>query len=169
MILTPVFYLWSVAIFNIQELALPIWQEYLTTHLGSNYDFSGAIAIYFSPFGLLKALPIDLLLWLYDAIIILSTISIVIFGFALIAVERHEVKRVRILVQKGRSFLTAVLMLIVFFSIEHLLRFSMLPFRLLLGWYDSWTMIATALLATIVIKKLLDKYIRDVLGPPKII
>jgi len=120
--------------------------------------------MYFTPFGLLKALPIDILLWLYDALIILSTIAIVLFGFALIAVERDDVKRVRILVHKGRSFLTAALMLIIFFAIEHMLRFTLFPFRLLLGWYDTWTMFVVAFLATIAIQKLLGKYVAEVLG-----
>jgi hypothetical protein len=164
LILTPIFYLWSIAVLNVQELALPIWQEYLTSQLGSDYGFTGAASMYFTPFGLLKALPIDILLWLYDALIILSTIAIVLFGFALIAVERDDVKRVRILVHKGRSFLTAALMLIIFFAIEHMLRFTLFPFRLLLGWYDTWTMFVVAFLATIAIQKLLGKYVAEVLG-----
>jgi len=164
LILTPIFYLWAIAVLNVQELALPIWQEYLTSQLGTDYGFTGAVSMYFTPFGLLKALPIDILLWLYDALIILSTISILLFGFGMIAIERDEVKRVRILVRKGRSFLAAALMLIIFFAIEHMLRFTLFPFRLLLGWYDTWIMIIIAFLATIVIQKLLGKYVREVLG-----
>ena len=164
LILTPIFYLWSIAVLNVQELALPIWQEYLTNQLGADYGFAGAVSMYFTPFGLLKVLPIDILLWLYDALIILSTLSILLLGFALIAVERDDVKRVRILVRKGRSLLAAALMLIIFFAIEHMLRFTMFPFRLLLGWYDTWTMFAIAFLATIAIHKLLGKYVAEVLG-----
>ena len=164
LILTPIFYLWAIAVLNVQELALPIWQEYLTSQLGTDYGFTGAVSMYFTPFGLLKALPIDILLWLYDALIILSTISILLFGFGMIAIERDEVKRVRILVRKGRSFLAAALMLIIFFAIEHMLRFTLFPFRLLLGWYDTWIMIIIAFLATIAIQKLLVKYVREVLG-----
>ena len=165
LILTPIFYLWSVAVANVQELALPIWLDYLKTELGSEYGFSGANTMYFTPFGLLKVLPIDILLWLYDAMVILSTIAIVIFGYALIAVEESEIKRVRRLVLKGRNYLTLVLMMIVFFAFEHVLRFTIYPFRLLIGIFDSWTIFAIALLATIGIKKLLNKYEMEVRVP----
>jgi len=165
LILTPVFYLWQTAISNLQSIVEPTWQTYLDTHLGPNYSFNGEIAIYFSPFGLLRVLPIDMLLWLYDTIIILSTVTIVIFGVALIAVERTDAKQVQLVVLRGRRLLTAVLMLMIFFAIEHVLRFTILPYRLLLGPFDSWTVILTAAVSTIILYSRLNGYFKRILGP----
>jgi len=165
LILTPVFYLWQTAISNLQSIVEPAWQTYLNTNLGPNYSFNGEIAIYFSPFGLLRVLPIDMLLWLYDTIIILSTVTIVIFGVALIAVERTDAKQVQLVVLRGRRFLTAVLMLMIFFAIEHVLRFTILPYRLLLGPFDSWTVILTAAVSTIILYSRLNGYFKRILGP----
>ena len=165
LILTPVFYLWQTAISNLQSIVEPAWQTYLNTHLGPNYSFNGEIAIYFSPFGLLRVLPIDMLLWLYDTIIILSTVTIVIFGVALIAVERTDAKQVQLVVLRGRRLLTAVLMLMIFFAIEHVLRFTILPYRLLLGPFDSWTVILTAAVSTIILYSRLNGYFKRILGP----
>ena len=86
----------------------------------------------------------------------------------MIEVERADPKRVGQLVLKGRTLLTAVLMLIIFFAIEHLLRFTMLSYRLALGWYDSWTIFLIAALSTVIIKAMLCRYVRQIFGKTKV-
>jgi len=54
---------------------------------------------------------------------------------------------------------------IVFSAFEHVLQFTIYPFRLLMGTFDSWTIFAIALLVTIGIKRLLNKYEMEVRAP----
>ena len=163
LILTPLLYLWQQELNAIQS-NLPLWQSYLTSRLGTQYTFDDVIASYFTPFALSRALPIDIVIWAYDIAVIMATISLLIFGAALVAIERRDVSRVETLVRRGRRSLDTVLLLIIFFAVVHLLTTTLFPFRLLLGGSDLWTCIVIALLTAIGLKKWLNRYINEVLG-----
>ena len=163
LILTPLLYLWQQELSIIQS-NLPQWQVYLTSRLGTRYSFDDVIASYFTPFALSRALPIDIVIWAYDISVIVATLCLLIFGAALVAVERRDVGRVEALVRRGRRSLDTVLLLIIFFAIVHLLTTTLFPVRLLLGWADLWTCVVIALLTAIILKKWLNRYINEVLG-----
>ena len=70
LLMSPQFYLWSIAVTNLQSIIQPLWQSYLQSQLGSPpYGPKDLMSMYFSPFALLNILPIDLGLVLYDACI----------------------------------------------------------------------------------------------------
>jgi hypothetical protein len=165
LLLTPLLYLWQQSLGIWQSLGLPQWQAYLTSQLGSQYGFGDVIAGYFTPFALLKALPVDLVLWAYDFSVILAVFALLIFGTALAAIERYQVQRVGRLVERGRLCLNLTLLLIIFFVIFHLLTTTLFPFRLLLGAGDLWTIMGVALLTAIILKKLLNRMVKEILGP----
>ena len=163
LILTPLLYLWQQEL-DIVQMALPLWQSYLASRLGTQYDFGDLIASYFTPFALSRALPVDVVIWAYDLALIMATLSLLIFAAALVAIERRDVGRVARLVAKGRRFLDMVLLLIIFFAVLHLLTSTLFPFRLMLGSADLWTCFGIALLTSILLKKWFNRYINEVLS-----
>ena len=165
LIMTPLFYFWQTATTNIANEAQPIWQNYLQTQLGPPpYGFNEAIALYFSPYILLRLFPIDIILWLYDITALLAVITFIVFGFALMEIDSGNVKLVHALVQKGRTCLSTVLLFIVFFISYHLLNNTILPFKLLLRPLNNWTMFGIALLTAIVLSRLLNTYMKKAVG-----
>ena len=163
LILTPLLYLWQQSL-TILQINLPQWQAYLAGKLGSQYSLSDVIVAYFSPFGLSKALPTDLMIWAYDITVVMATISLLIFGAALVAIESRDLKRVQKLVQKGKSYLDLVLLMIIFFVIFHLLTTTIFPFRMLFGMGDVWTLLGISLVAAIILKKWLNRHINTLLN-----
>jgi hypothetical protein len=167
LLMSPQFYLWSSAVANIQSIAVPIWQDYLQTQLGSPpYSPNDMIALYFTPFSLLGLLPIDIMLFAYDISIIVGIVALVLLGFALIEIESGDVKRIRTLVQEGRTCFSAVLLLLTFFTVFHLLNNLMLPFKPLLRPFQTWTTFGIALLTAIGLIRLLTTHMRKVVGTP---
>jgi hypothetical protein len=163
LIMTPLFYFWQTAITNIANIAVPIWQNYLQTQLGAPpYSFNQMIAAYFSPFGLLAILPVDIFLWIYDITVMLGIITLMIFGFALMEIESGDAKRVRALAQKGRTCLNTVLLLLIAFVIFHILNWTMLPFKPLLQPFQLWIMFGIALLTAIAVNRFLNMYMKKV-------
>lgn len=167
LIMTPQFYLWQTAITNLQSIALPIWQTYLQTQLGAPpYTFNQVMGTYLTPVGLLGALPVDIILWLYDISIIVNITALVVFGFALMAIESGDVIQVRALVRKGRTCLSIVLLLLVFFTVTHLLNNTILPFKSLLGPLQVWGMFGIALLTAIALTRFLNAYMKKIGAVP---
>ncbi len=164
LLMTPLFYLWQTATTVIANIAQPLWQNYLQTQLGSNYGFNQAIALYFSPYALMFFLPIDIILWIYDITALLGIITFIVFGFALMQIDSGNVKRVRALVQKGRTCLNTVLLFIVFFTTIHILNNTILPFKLGLGLLTNWTLFGIGLLTAITVSRLLTTYMKKVVG-----
>ena len=167
LIMTPQFYLWQTAITNIQSIAIPIWENYLQTQLGSPpYTFSQIMGTYLTPAGLLGALPVDIVLWLYDISIIVNITALVVFGFALMAIESGDVIQVRALVRKGRTCLSIVLLLLIFFTVAHLLYNTMLPFKSLLGSIQVWATLGIALLTAVALTRFLNAYMKKIGAVP---
>jgi hypothetical protein len=163
LILTPLLYLWQQSL-AIAQTGLPQWQAYLSSRLGSQYSFDDVMASYFSPFGLSRALPVDIVILAYDCSVILATLSLIIFGTSLVAIEKRDVTRVEKLVQRGQLYLNTVLLLIIFFTVFHLLTTLLFPFRLLLGWADLWTCIGIGVFTAVVLKKGLNNYFNEILN-----
>ena len=162
LVMMPLLYLWQTALGNITAL-MPDWQTYLASQLGSQYTSEAVIASYFTPFGLSMGLPIDLVLWAYDGTLILNTIALLIFGTALVAIDKHNVRRVEILMQKGKTYLDVVLTAIIFFATAHLLNNTLFPFKLLFGLEDYWIIIVIGLASAIIIRRLLKRSINEIL------
>ncbi len=163
LVMMPLLYLWQTALGNLSVL-MPTWENYLTTQLGSQYTSEGVIASYFTSFGLSMGLPIDLVLWAYDIVLILNTVGLLIFGTALVALEKHNVRRVEILMQKGKTSLDMVLTGIIFFATVHLLNNTLFPFKLLIGLEDYWVMIGIGLASAIIIRQLLKRSMNEILS-----
>ncbi len=165
LMMTPLFYFWQTAITNIQLIAVPIWQNYLQTQLGSPpYSFNQMVAVYFSPVALFVILPVDIILWVYDIIVVLNIIALVVFGFALMEIESGDVKRVRALAQKGRSCLNMVLLLLIAFAVFHLLNNTMLPFKVLLRPLQIWIILGISLMTGIALMRFLNTYMKKAVG-----
>lgn len=159
----PLLYLWQTALGNLANL-MPQWETYLTTQLGSQYTSQDVIASYFTPFGLSIGLPIDLVLWAYDIVLILNTVALLIFGTALVAIEKHNVGRVEILMQKGKTCLDVVLTAIIFFATIHLLNNTLFPFKLLLGLEDYWLILGIGFASAIIVRQLLKRSMNEILS-----
>ena len=85
-------------------------------------------------------------------------------GAAQVAIDRMDVRRVQRLIHEGRRGFQLVLLFITFFTIIHLLTTTLFPFRSLLGDYDLWTIIGVGFATAIILKKLLDRHIKEILG-----
>ena len=165
LLMSPQFYLWSIAVTNLQSIVEPIWQSYLQTQLGSPpYNPKDLMSMYFSPFGLLNVLPTDLGLVLYDACIIVGLIAIVLFGFALIEVENRDVKRIRILVHEGKVCFNITILLLTFFTISHLLSNLMFPLRSLLEPLGVWISFGISMLTALSLYKIVGTHMRRTVG-----
>jgi hypothetical protein len=166
LVMVPLVYLWqqSLAILNGY---MPQWSEYLTSQLGSNYTSVDVIRIYFTPYTLSKALPIDLMIWAYDATFVLTVVTIFIFGVALNRIKTHEARTVEILVQRGITYFHVLLVSIIFFSIFHLLNTLLFPIKLLLGPADLWGEIGIALTSAIIVWTLLTRSIHKIFDQEK--
>jgi len=163
LIMTPLLYLWQQSL-AIEQVWLPQWQSYLTSQLGSQSNSGAVTGAYFTSFGLMQAVPVDLMLWTYDISIILIALALTLFGAALVAIEKSEVQRVRRLVQSGRRCLSLVMVFIIFFVVTHLLATTIFPFRLLVGEDFPWVILGVALATAIVMKKLVNRYINKALA-----
>ena len=165
LLMSPQFYLWSIAVTNLQSIVEPIWQNYLQTQLGSPpYNPKDLMSMYFSPFGLLNVLPTDLSLVLYDACIIVGLVAIVLFGFALIEVENRDVKRIRILVHEGKVCFNITILLLTFFTISHLLNNLMFPLRSLLEPLSVWISFGISMLTALSLYKIVGTHMRRTVG-----
>ena len=165
LLMSPQFYLWSIAVSNLQSISQPLWQSYLQSQLGSPpYSSKDLMSMYFSPFALLNVLPIDLGLVLYDACIIVGLVGLVLFGFALIEVESRDVKRIRILVQEGKVCFNITVILLTSFTIFHLLANLMFPLRSLLEPRSVWMAFGIAMLAALVLYRIVGTHMRRTVG-----
>ena len=162
LVMMPLLYLWQTALGNLTNL-MPVWENYLTSQLGSQYTSEAVIASYFTPFGLSVGLPIDLVLWAYDIVLILNTVALLIFGTALVAIDKHDVRRVEILMQKGKNCLDLVLTAIIFFATIHLLNNTLFPFKLLMGLEDYWVILVVGLASAVIVRQLLKRSINEIL------
>ena len=163
LVMMPFVYLWQQSLTILDE-NIQVWSDYLNSTLGSQYTYKDVIASYFTPFALLRALPMDLWIWSYDIIFVLSVVVVVIFGIALAAIEEHDTRRVKKLVQRGTTYLNTVLMAIIFFGILHLLTTTLFPIKLLLGLDFTWIALGIALASTIIVWKVLSRSIKAMLG-----
>jgi hypothetical protein len=169
LVMMPFVYLWQQTLTILDEY-LPVWKDYLASQLGSHYTVATVIGSYLTPFALGKALPIDLVILAYDATFVLSVVVVLIFGKALIAIEKQDVQRVETIVQKGTTCLNVVLGAIIFFAILHLLTTLFFPFRLMLGLEtgqsapDVWITLSIALATAIIVMKLVIGRIDELLG-----
>ena len=171
LLMSPQFYLWSIAVANMQSISRPMWENYLQSQLGSPpYAPKDLMSMYFSPFALLNVLPIDLGLVLYDVCIIVSLVALVLFGFALIEVENREVKRIRILVQEGKACFNITILLLTFFTVVHLLANLIFPFRSLLEPLGDWMIFGIAMLTALALYRIVGSHMRRTIGKlsPKI-
>ena len=164
LVMMPYVYLWQQTLTIIDEEATPAWQSYLQSQLGTQYTFQDVIGSYLTPFALSKALPVDLIIIAYDAIFILSVLVVIIFGFALVAIEKQEHRRVEKLVKKGNTYLTVVLVAIIFFGVVHILTTILFPLRLLVGFTTLWAILGVAFVTAIVLWKLVSRSIEAILG-----
>ena len=165
LLMSPQFYLWSIAVTNLQSNIQPLWQSYLQSQLGSPpYSAQDLTSMYFSPFALLNVLPIDLGLVLYDACIIVGLVGLVLFGFALIEVENRDVKRIRILVQEGKACFSITILLLIFFTIFHLLNNLMFPFRSLLEPLGVWILFGISMLTAATLYRIVGTHMRRTVG-----
>jgi len=164
--MVPLVYLWqqSLAILNGY---LPQWSDYLASQLGSHYTPADIIRSYLTPYALSRALPIDLMVWAYDAIFVLTVVIIFIFGVALNRIKTHELQSVEVLVQRGITYFHVLLVAIIFFSIFHLLDTILFPIKLLMGLAFLWAEIAMALTSAIIVWKLLTRSIHKIFDQEK--
>ena len=163
LVMMPFVYLWQQSLTILDE-NMQVWRDYLNSTLGSQYTYKDVIASYFTPFSLFRAIPVDLWIWSYDTIFVLSVLVVIIFGIALAAIEERDLRRVQILVQRGRTYLNVVLMAIIFFGILHLLTTTLFPIKLLLGLDFTWAALGIGLASTIIVWKVLSKSIKAMLG-----
>ena len=165
LLMSPQFYLWSIAVTNLQSIIQPLWQSYLQSQLGSPpYGPKDLMSMYFSPFALLNILPIDLGLVLYDACIIVGLVGLVLFGFTLIEVENRDVKRIRILVQEGKTCFSITVLLLTFFTIFHLLSNLMFPLRSLLEPLSVWIVFGISMLTALGLYRIVGNHMRRTVG-----
>ena len=165
--MVPLVYLWqqSLAILN---QYMPQWRDYLTSQLVSHYTSADLIRSYFTSYALSRALPIDLMIWAYDAIFVLVVVIIFIFGVALNRIKTHELQSVEVLVQRGITYFHVLLVAIIFFGIFHLLDTTLFPIKLLLGPADLWGRIVIALTSAIIVWKLLTRSINRIFDQEKL-
>ena len=163
LVMMPYVYLWQQSL-TMLDANTYVWNEYLNSTLGSQYNYRDVIASYFTPFALLRALPIDLWILCYDFTFVLSVVAVMILGVALVAVEEFDVGRVQKLVDRGRTCLMMVLLAIIFFAAFHLLTTILFPLKLLLGLYFAWTVLGISLVSTIIVLKLFRRSIIEILG-----
>jgi hypothetical protein len=159
LVMVPLFYLWQQTL-SIEEIWLPQWQTYLSSQPNS----VAVIRAYFTSIGLTRAMPIDLVIWTYDISVILLTVTILILGAAQLAIDKMDLQRVQRLIEEGRRGFHLVLLFIIFFTIIHLLTTILFPFRRLLGDYDIWTIIGVGFATSIILKELLNRHIKEILG-----
>jgi len=166
LVMVPLVYLWqqSLAILNGY---MPQWSDYLTSQLSSHYTSADVIRSYLTPYALSRALPIDLMILAYDAIFVLTVVTIFIFGVALNRIKTREVRTVEILVQRGISYFHVLLVAIIFFGIFHLLDTILFPIKLLLGPAFLWGEIVVALMSAVIVWKLLTRSIIKIFDQEK--
>ena len=164
--MVPLVYLWQQSLTILNEYK-PQWYDYLTSQLGSHYTSADLIKIYYTPYTLLHALPIDLMILAYDASFVLSLVIVLIFGVALTRIKTAEVRSVEILVQRGRTYFHVLVVTIIFFGVFHLLDTILFPIKLVLGPTDIWGEIVIALTIAIIVWKLLNRSINKIFSQEK--